>query len=101
VDRTFVQVRDVPVSVIAALKARAEARGISLSAFLRDLMASEAAMPAIDEAMYVALAESLGLACSPTTPSSPQPQGTPRESPSTPPEIPDPVPLEKGSEKGP
>ena len=44
------QVLDVPVSVVAALKARAEARGIFLSAFLRDLMASEAAMPAIDDA---------------------------------------------------
>lgn len=50
-DTTVVQVRDVPVSVLAALKARAEARGISLSSFLRDLMASEAAMPPIDDVM--------------------------------------------------
>jgi antitoxin FitA len=50
-DTTVVQVRDVPVSVLAALKARAEARGVSLSSFLRDLMASEAAMPPIDEVM--------------------------------------------------
>jgi hypothetical protein len=51
VDTTVVQVRDVPVSVLTALKARAEARGISLSSFLRDLMASEAAMPPIDDVM--------------------------------------------------
>jgi hypothetical protein len=50
-DTTIVQVRDVPVSVLAALKARAEAQGVSLSAFLRDLMASEAAMPPIDDVM--------------------------------------------------
>jgi antitoxin FitA len=50
-DTTVVQVRDVPVSVVATLKARAEARGVSLSSFLRDLMASEAAMPPIDDVM--------------------------------------------------
>lgn len=50
-DTTVVQVRDVPVAVLATLKARAEARGISLSAYLRDLMASEAAMPPIDDVM--------------------------------------------------
>jgi hypothetical protein len=50
-DTTVVQVRDVPVSVVTTLKARAEARGVSLSSFLRDLMASEAAMPAIDDVM--------------------------------------------------
>ena len=50
-DTTVVQVRDVPVSVLTTLKARAEARGISLSSFLRDLMASEAAMPPIDDVM--------------------------------------------------
>lgn len=51
VDKTVVQVRDVPVEVIAILKARAEVRGQSLSAYLRDLLAQEAAMPAIDEVM--------------------------------------------------
>ena len=51
VDTTVVQVRDVPVSVLNALKARAEAQGLSLSSFLRDLMASEAAMPPIDDVM--------------------------------------------------
>lgn len=50
-DTTIVQVRDVPVSVLTALKARAEERGVSLSAFLRDLMASEAAMPPITDVM--------------------------------------------------
>ena len=50
-DTTVVQVRDVPVSVVAALKERADARGISLSAFLRDLLAQEAAMPAIADVM--------------------------------------------------
>jgi len=50
-DTTVVQVRDVPVSVLATLKGRAEARGVSLSSFLRDLMASEAAMPPIDDVM--------------------------------------------------
>lgn len=50
-DTTVVQVRDVPVSVLNTLKARAETRGVSLSAFLRDLMASEAAMPPIDDVM--------------------------------------------------
>jgi hypothetical protein len=50
-DTTVVQVRDVPVSVLNALKSRAEARGVSLSSFLRDLMASEAAMPPIDDVM--------------------------------------------------
>jgi antitoxin FitA len=51
VDTTVVQVRDVPVDVVAVLKARAEARGTSLSAFLRELLASEAAMPPIEDVM--------------------------------------------------
>jgi plasmid stability protein len=46
-----VQVRDVPVEVVAAIKARADARGQSLAAYLRDLLASEAAMPPIEEVM--------------------------------------------------
>ena len=41
-DTTVVQVRDVPVEVVATLKARAEARGQSLAAYLRDLLAREA-----------------------------------------------------------
>jgi plasmid stability protein len=51
VNTTVVQVRDVPVDVVEALKARAEARGVSMSAFLRELLASEAAMPAIEDVM--------------------------------------------------
>jgi hypothetical protein len=50
-DTTVVQVRDVPVSVVAALMARAKARGMSMSAFLRELLASEAALPPIDDVM--------------------------------------------------
>jgi Antitoxin FitA-like, ribbon-helix-helix len=48
---TVVQVRDVPLDVVVALKARAEARGISLAAFLRELLANEAAMPPIEDVM--------------------------------------------------
>jgi plasmid stability protein len=50
-DTTVVQVRDVPVDVVATLKARAEARGESLSAFLRNLLAQEASMPPIEDVM--------------------------------------------------
>jgi antitoxin FitA len=50
-DTTVVQVRDVPVEVVAALKAHADARGQSLSAYLRDLLAREAAMPPIEDVM--------------------------------------------------
>ena len=48
---TVVQVRDVPEDVVATLKARAETRGQSLAAYLRDLLADEAARPSIDEVM--------------------------------------------------
>lgn len=48
---TVVQVRDVPEEVVAALKDRAESRGQSLAAYLRDLLADEAARPSIDEVM--------------------------------------------------
>ena len=50
-DTTVVQVRDVPVDVVAALKARAEARGESLAAFLRNLLAQEASMPPVEDVM--------------------------------------------------
>ena len=46
-----VQVRDVPEDVVATLKARAERRGQSLAAYLRDLLADEAARPSIDQVM--------------------------------------------------
>lgn len=38
----ILQVRDVPEEVIAALRERAEARGVSLSAYVRDILAAEA-----------------------------------------------------------
>jgi plasmid stability protein len=50
-DTTVVQVRDVPVDVVATLKARAEARGESLAAFLRNLLTQEASMPPIEDVM--------------------------------------------------
>ncbi|MCO5969429.1 FitA-like ribbon-helix-helix domain-containing protein [Actinoallomurus soli] len=48
---TVVQVRDVPDDVIAKLKQRAEARGQSLAAYLRDLMTEAAANPSVEEVM--------------------------------------------------
>jgi antitoxin FitA len=50
-ETTVVQVRDVPVDVVATLKARAEARDQSLSGYLRDLLAREAQAPPIEEVM--------------------------------------------------
>ena len=50
-DTTVVQVRDVPVDVVATLKARAEARGQSLAAYLRDLLAREAHAPPVEDVM--------------------------------------------------
>jgi len=50
-ETTVVQVRDVPVAVVATLKARADARGESLAAFLRHLLAQEASLPAIEDVM--------------------------------------------------
>ena len=50
-DTTAVQVRDVPVEVVATLKARAEARGQSLAAYLRDLLAREAEELPIEDVM--------------------------------------------------
>jgi len=47
----IVQVRDMPEDVVDTLKARAEARGQSLSAYLRDLLTQEARMPLIEEVM--------------------------------------------------
>ena len=48
---TVVQVRDLPEDVVATLKARAESRGQSLSAYLRDLLTQEAALPPIEDVM--------------------------------------------------
>jgi antitoxin FitA len=50
-DTTVVQVRDVPVDVVATLKARAEARGQSLAGYLRDLLTREAQTPPIEDVM--------------------------------------------------
>jgi plasmid stability protein len=46
-----VQVRDLPEEVVATLKARAESRGQSLTAYLRDLLTQEAAMPPVEDVM--------------------------------------------------
>jgi len=48
---TVVQVRDLPEEVVATLKARAESRGQSLAAYLRDLLTQEAATPPVEEVM--------------------------------------------------
>lgn len=48
---TVVQVRDVPDEVIARLKQRAATRGQSLAAYIRDLLAEEAALPAVEDVM--------------------------------------------------
>ena len=60
-DTTVVQVRDVPVEVVATLKARAGARGQSLAASLRDLLAREAeALPIEDVMAGIASREPVG-----------------------------------------
>ncbi len=51
VAKTILQVRDVDETVIRELKARAEAQGVSLSAFVRDLLAEEAALPSKRDVM--------------------------------------------------
>jgi plasmid stability protein len=48
---TVVQVRDIPDAVVATLKRRAEQRGQSLTAYLRDLLTQEASQPSTDEVM--------------------------------------------------
>ena len=48
---TVVQVRDLPEDVVATLKARAESRGQFLSAYLRDLLTQEAALPPVEDVM--------------------------------------------------
>ncbi len=48
---TVVQVRDLPEEVIDTLKGRAESRGQSLAAYLRDLLTREASMPPVEEVM--------------------------------------------------
>ena len=47
----ILQVRDVPESVIATLRGRAAREGISLSAYVRNLLAAEAQQPTMEEAL--------------------------------------------------
>jgi plasmid stability protein len=48
---TILQVRDLPEPVIATLRERAARQGVSLSAYVRELLASEAAQPTMDETL--------------------------------------------------
>lgn len=46
---TILQVRDMPVDVLAKLRERAAAQGMSLSQYVRDLLSQDAAQPTISE----------------------------------------------------
>jgi plasmid stability protein len=46
---TILQVRDMPVDVLARLRERAAAQGMSLSQYVRDLLSQDAAQPTISE----------------------------------------------------
>jgi len=46
---TILQVRDVPADVLAKLRERAAAQGMSLSHYVRDLLSQDAAQPTISE----------------------------------------------------
>lgn len=48
---TIVQVRDVPADAVDVLRARAERKGQSLAAYLREVIVEEASAPDIDEVM--------------------------------------------------
>lgn len=48
---TTVQIRGLPEEIVDTLKARAESRGQSLAAYLRDLLTQEASMPPVEEVM--------------------------------------------------
>ena len=48
-NNAILQVRDVPPGVIATLRERADRQGISLSAYVRSLLADDAAQPTMDE----------------------------------------------------
>lgn len=45
----ILQVRDVPDEVLAKLRERAEAQGVSLSAYVRDMLANDARQPTMAE----------------------------------------------------
>ena len=49
VAKTILQVRDIPESVVAKLRARAAEEGISLSAYVRRLLTSDARQETISE----------------------------------------------------
>lgn len=46
---TILQVRDVPERVVTRLRARAKAQGLSLSAYVRELLAADAEQETMDE----------------------------------------------------
>jgi plasmid stability protein len=46
---SILQVRDVPPDVLARLRERASAQGVSLSQYMRDLLAEDAERPTIAE----------------------------------------------------
>lgn len=46
---TILQVRDMPADVLAKLRERAAAQGMSLSQYVRDLLSQDAAQPTISE----------------------------------------------------
>jgi plasmid stability protein len=48
---TILQVRDIPSDVIVKLKKRAAAQGVSLSAYVRDLLATDAAQESLAESV--------------------------------------------------
>ena len=45
----ILQVRDVPDEVLAKLRERAEAQGVSLSAYVRDMLTNDARQPTMAE----------------------------------------------------
>ena len=47
----LLQIRDVPVETRRALKARAAARGVSLNAYLLDVLHREVARPTVQEVL--------------------------------------------------
>ncbi len=48
---TILQVRDMPVDVLARLRERASAQGMSLSQYVRDLLKQDAEQPTLSEAV--------------------------------------------------
>jgi antitoxin FitA len=48
---TILQVRDIPESVVATLRQRADREGLSLSAYVRNLLASDAEQPTMAETL--------------------------------------------------